>query len=65
MMHEPEKSDLSEVAGKPTNACGRSRAGPVNRREGAEGNTRETSMHRTSRRASIFPGLDRVRERAK
>ncbi|EQD52702.1 RNA-directed DNA polymerase (Reverse transcriptase), partial [mine drainage metagenome] len=43
----------------------RSRAEPVERREGAEGNTGETSMHRTPRRASMFPGLDRVRERAK
>ena len=65
MMHEPEKSDLSKVAGKPTNACGRSRAEPVERREGAEGNTGETSMRRTPSRVSMFPGLDRVRERAK
>ena len=65
MMHEREKSDLSKVAGKPTNACAGLQAEPVERREGAEGNTGKTSMHRTPSRASMFPGLARVRERAK
>ena len=65
MMHEPEKSDLSKVAGKPTNACAGLQAEPVERREGAEGNTGKTTMHRTPSRASMFPGLARVRERAK
>ena len=65
MMHEPEKSDLSKVAGKPTNACAGLQAEPVERREGAEGNTGKTGMHRTPSLASMFPGLARVRERAK
>ena len=65
MMHEPEKSDLSEVAGKPANACGGSQGESVERREGTEGNTSKTGMYRTPSRASMFPGLERVRERAK
>ena len=65
MMHEPEKSDLSEVAGKPANACGGSQGESVERREGTEGNTSKTGMYRTPSRASMFPGLERVRELAK
>jgi RNA-directed DNA polymerase len=65
MTHEREKSDLSEVAGKPTNACGRSQGESVERREGAEGNTGKSSMCRTPSRVSMFPGLERVRERAR
>jgi RNA-directed DNA polymerase len=65
MMHEPEKSDLSEVAGKPANACGRSQGESVERREGAEGNTGKTGMRRTPSQISMFSGLDRVRERAR
>ena len=65
MMHEPEKSDLSKVAGKPTNVCAGLQTEPVERREGVEGNTGKTSMRRTPSRASMFPGLERVRERAK
>ncbi len=65
MMHKPEKSDLSEVARRPTNACAGLQAEPVERWEGAAGNTGKTSMHRTPSRASVFPGLARVRERAK
>ena len=65
MMHEPEKSDPCEVAGKPSNACGSSQGESVERREGAEGNTGKNGMHRTPSRASMFPGLERVRERAR
>ena len=65
MMHEPEKSDLSEVARKPANACGRSQGESAERREGAEGNTGKSSMCRTPSRVSMSPGLERVRERAR
>jgi len=37
MVHEPEKSDLSTVAGKPANNSEGSEAESVDRREGAEG----------------------------
>jgi RNA-directed DNA polymerase len=65
MMHEPEKSDLSIVAEKPANNAEGSGAEPVERREGAEGNTVEHGTRRTLSRGSVFPGLDRVRERAR
>ena len=65
MMHEPEKSDLSEVAGKPANSCGRSQVESVERREGAEGNTGKIGMRRTPSQISMFSGLERVRERAR
>src|SRR5579885_1143214 len=65
MMHEPEKSDLFEVAEKPANSCGRSRVELVERREGAKGNTGKIGMRRTPRQISMFSGLDRVRERAR
>ena len=45
MMHEPENSDLSEVAGKPANARGRSRVESVERREGPVGDTGKTRMY--------------------
>ncbi len=38
MMQEPKNSGLTEVAGKLTNAFGRSRAEPMGRSEGAQGN---------------------------
>ena len=65
MTHESEKSDPSEVARKPTNNPGRSGAEPVERREGAKGNTGKHSTHRTLSRTSVFSGLERVRERAR
>ena len=65
MMHEPEKSDLSTVAGKPANNLEGSGAESVERREGAKGNTVETRTRRTPSRESVFPGLERVRERAR
>lgn len=37
MMDEVEKSDLSEVAGKPANACGRTRAGVGGAKGGDQG----------------------------
>ena len=65
MMHEPEKSDPFEVAGKPANACGRTQGEPVERREGAKGNTGKIGMRRTPSQISMFSGLERVRERAR
>jgi RNA-directed DNA polymerase len=65
MTHGPEKSDPFKVAGKPANKSERSEAEPVERREGAEGNTGKDSTRRTPSRASVFPGLERVRERAR
>ena len=65
MMNGQEKSDPIVVAMKPTNAAGRAAAEPVERRIGAEGNAGQTSTHRTLCRASVSPGLDRVRRAAK
>lgn len=65
MMHEVEKSDLSEVAGKPANACGQMQAESVERREGTKGNTSKPGTRWTLSQESVLPGLDRVRERAK
>jgi len=64
-MNEPEKSDLSNVAGKLANKPGRSGAEPVERRERTKGNTIKNHMRRTPSRESVFPGLERVRERAR
>ena len=65
MMHGPEKSDPSIVAGKPTNNSEGSEAESVERREGAKGNTVKHGTRRTLSRGSVFPGLERVRERAR
>jgi RNA-directed DNA polymerase len=65
MMKELEKSDPSTVAAKPANKTGRSDAESVEPREGAKGNTPESHTHRTQSRASVSPGLERVRERAR
>jgi RNA-directed DNA polymerase len=65
MMYKPEKSDLSILAMKPANNSGRSEAESVERRERAKGNTGRTRTRRTPSRVSVFPGLERVRERAR
>lgn len=65
MTNEPEKSDPSTVATKLTNGAGLSASEPVERREGAKGNTGNARTHRTPSRGSVFSGLDRVRERAR
>src|SRR3954451_2760417 len=65
MMYGDEKSDLFIVAGKPANGDGRPEPERVERREGAEENTRQTSTRRTPSRASVSPGLDRVRTAAR
>src|SRR5581483_9434776 len=65
MTHEPEKSDLSEVAKKPANDGDGLPLESGERREGAKGNTNKTRTRRTLSRESVFPGLARVRERAR
>lgn len=65
MTHEREKSDLPKVARKLANAGDGATAEPVERRGGAKGNTNRTRTRRTPSRASVFPGLARVRERAR
>ena len=65
MMYEREKSDSAEVARKPTNGGEWTPSESVERRAGAEGSTDRTCAHRTPRRVSVFPGLERVRERAR
>jgi RNA-directed DNA polymerase len=65
MMYEREKSDPAEVARKLTNGGDGSSPEPVERRAGTKGNTIKTCMRRTPSRASMFPGLERVRERAR
>ena len=65
MMHEREKSDPFIVAAKPTNNSGPPEAESAEPREGAEGNRHEPHTRRTQSRASVSPGLVRVRERAR
>ena len=65
MTHEPEKSDPAIVALKPANNSGPSEAESVERRAGAKGNTGKTRTHGTPSPARVFPGLERVRERAR
>jgi len=64
-MHGREKSDPSIVAGKPANGVGQPRSEPVEPREGAEENTGRANTRRTPSRASVSPGLDRVRTAAR
>ena len=64
-MHEREKSDPFIVAAKSANNSGPSGAESVERREGAEGNMSKNRTCRTQSRASVYSGLERVRERAK
>ena len=65
MAYESEKSDPSEVAKKLANDAEGPAAEPVERREGAKGSTNKTHTRRTPSRESVFPGLARVRERAR
>jgi hypothetical protein len=65
MMHEPEKSDLSIVATKPANNPRTTGGGVGGANGGAKGNTDKTRTRRTPSRESVFPGLERVRERAR
>jgi RNA-directed DNA polymerase len=65
MMHKLEKSDPSIVAVKLANNSGLSDAESVEPREGTKRNTPEPHTYRTPSRASVSPGLKRVRERAR
>ena len=73
MMHDREKSDPVVVAESRTNADGRPsaeggepRACPwLEQGTGAKGNTSQTDTRRTPSRASVSPGLERVRRAAK
>ena len=65
MMHDPEKSDPPIVASKPANAPAQAVGESGERRGGAEGNASQHGMCRTPSRASMSPGLDRVRTAAK
>src|SRR4051794_41059174 len=64
-MHEPEKSDVSIVARKPTNAAGHPDGEAAERRGTAEGNAGQASMRRAQNRESMSPGLARVRQAAR
>ncbi len=64
MTHGREKSDPSIVAVKLANKTGQTEAEPVERREGAEGNTEGQHTRRTQSRESVSQGLDRVRKAA-
>jgi RNA-directed DNA polymerase len=64
-MHEREKSDPAVVATKPANRPARAGAEPVERRAGAEENAEQDGTHRTPGRASVSPGLERVRQVAR
>jgi group II intron reverse transcriptase/maturase len=61
MMYGPEKSDSTIVAKKPANKAASAAAEWVERRVETEGNTGQQRTQRTQRRASVSPGLDRVR----
>ena len=65
MMHEPEKSDLAIVATRPPNKAGTPAAERAEPRVGTEGNTGHPRTQRTQSRASVSPGLDRVRQAAR
>ena len=61
MMNEPKKSDLTKVARKLANNAARAVTESVERRAGAEENASQDGTHRTPSRASVSPGLERVR----
>src|SRR4051812_44699620 len=65
MMHEPEKSDLVVVAGKPTNKVAQAAAEPVEPRTGTKGNADQQSTRRAQDRASVSQALERVRQAAR
>src|SRR4051794_10599720 len=65
MMHGLEKSDPSVVAVKPANKTGNPVAEWVEPRDGTKGNTNQPRTRRTQSRASVSPGLERVRQAAR
>ena len=62
VMHEREKSDPAIVAAKPANKPASAGAESVERRAGAKENASQDGTHRTPCRASVSPGLERVRQ---
>jgi len=62
VMHERENSDPAMVAAKPANKPARAGAEAAERRAGAEENASQDGTHRTPGRASVSPGLERVRQ---
>ncbi len=65
MMHGPEKSDSAIRAKKPANNVAAAAAEWAEQRAGTEGNAEQSRTQRTQRRASVSPGLDRVRNAAR
>jgi RNA-directed DNA polymerase len=65
MMYGPEKSDSAIRAKKPANNVASAAAERAEQRAGTEGNTGQPRTQRTQRRASVSPGLDRVRNAAR
>ena len=65
MMHGQEKSDPAIVAVKSANKTGQPVAEQMERRAGAEGNARTPHTDRTQGRATVSPGLARIREAAR
>lgn len=65
MMDGREKSDPAIVARKPANKAESSAAERVEPRAGTKGNTNHPRIRRTQRRASMSPGVERVRQAAR
>jgi len=65
MMHGSEKSDSAIRAMKPANKAGQPAAERVEQRAGTKGNTNQPRTRRTQSRASVSPGLERVRHAAR
>jgi RNA-directed DNA polymerase len=65
MMHGPEKSDPAIRAKKPANKAAAAAAERAEQRAGTEGNAAQSRTQRTQRRASVSPGLQRVRDAAR
>ncbi len=65
MMNEPEKSDSAIVAKNPANKVASAAVEWVEPRAGTKGNTGQPRTQRTQRRASVSPGLERIRNAAR
>ena len=65
MMHGPEKSDSAIRARKLANKVASAAAERVEQRAGTEGNAGQPRTQRTQCRASVSPGLERVRHAAR
>jgi RNA-directed DNA polymerase len=65
MMHGSEKSHSVIVAKKPANNVASAAAERGEPRTGTKGNAEQSRTQRTQRRASVSPGLDRVRNAAR